>query len=807
MVSRTNFYAYASNDVDLIHAYGFGGGLDLEESYFYNTNHQVIAFTNAADEKATAEYLGPARKISKITTTAGLNVFFRYHPTNNLALHDAGFLREVEEAEISRTNSFGYTNGLVHVRTNELGLATSYTWDGLERLRGISYPDSSVSLVYHKLDLVGVQDRLNHWTRYQYDSMQRLIATTNANDKISRFGRCSCGALESVTNEVQEVTRFSYDNQLRRTSVQFHDASSIHYHYDSAGRMTNIVDGLDRGVGLFYNNQGLVARATTATGQVFRALYDRENRAVEITDSAGITRTNHFDKLDRVKQRHWPDQGVEQWIYSKRGLAQHINPLNQTNLFFYDPAGRLVTHTNGNQEVMSFEYNQADAMTKLLNGKNQSVRWEYDVEGRVRRKIDALNRDVFTNGYDVEGRVFNRWTARGITTYGYDPMGNLQTIDYPTSPDLTFTYDNANRLKDMEDPVMGKTTFTYTGSGQLKSEASSWAASTVTYSYVERQRSQLSLAQPSGPDWTQGYSYDGARRLEQVSTAAGNFGYQFKGATSLVGAIRFPGNAYVTNVFDPMGQIERTALNNQWHQPIDFHNYAYDQWSRRTNSVRLTGSKIHYTYDRDDQLVGAFGSESNGAVRLHEQFGYAYDAAHNLQRRTNNAFLQSFVVDNSDQLSSVIRTGTFTSSGSTEAPAAAVSVNSTTAELYQDQSYAAPGLTLVNGQNSFSVSAQNLYGSPASKVVQINLPEQVAYQYDAQGNLTSDGLRVFDYDDESRLTSITVANQRRSEFVYDGLSRRRIRREYSWTGSSWGSPTEEVRYVYDGHLVSRSGHS
>jgi RHS repeat-associated protein len=45
-----------------------------------------------------------------------------------------------------------------------------------------------------------------------------------------------------------------------------------------------------------------------------------------------------------------------------------------------------------------------------------------------------------------------------------------------------------------------------------------------------------------------------------------------------------------------------------------------------------------------------------------------------------------------------------------------------------------------------------------------------------------------------------VAGQWRSSFVYDGLNRRRITRDYSWNGSAWVE-TNEVRYIYDGLLV------
>ncbi|HVV01468.1 MAG TPA: RHS repeat-associated core domain-containing protein [Verrucomicrobiae bacterium] len=50
------------------------------------------------------------------------------------------------------------------------------------------------------------------------------------------------------------------------------------------------------------------------------------------------------------------------------------------------------------------------------------------------------------------------------------------------------------------------------------------------------------------------------------------------------------------------------------------------------------------------------------------------------------------------------------------------------------------------------------------------------------------------------MTSVTVSNAWRSEFAYDGKMRRRVRREFTWSGSDW-SLTNLVEYVYDGNVV------
>ena len=56
----------------------------------------------------------------------------------------------------------------------------------------------------------------------------------------------------------------------------------------------------------------------------------------------------------------------------------------------------------------------------------------------------------------------------------------------------------------------------------------------------------------------------------------------------------------------------------------------------------------------------ANGKENGGPLCAHKQFGYAYDAAGNLQYRTNNALIQTFTVDPLNELTNVTRSGTRT---------------------------------------------------------------------------------------------------------------------------------------------------
>ncbi len=60
----------------------------------------------------------------------------------------------------------------------------------------------------------------------------------------------------------------------------------------------------------------------------------------------------------------------------------------------------------------------------------------------------------------------------------------------------------------------------------------------------------------------------------------------------------------------------------------------------------------------------------------------------------------------------------------------------------------------------------------ASATAVVTVPGQgQAFQYDANGNLLSDGTRTYEWDAENRLTAINIGAQR-SQFAYDGLGRR-----------------------------------
>ena len=322
-----------------------------------------------------------------------------------------------------------------------------------------------------------------------------------------------------------------------------------------------------------------------------------------------------------------------------------------------------------------------------------------------------------------------------------------------------------------------------------------------------RLRSGLTLVQPNASPWTQSYGYDTANRLSSLSSPAGSFAYNYStgvggttSSSSLIQKLSLRNGSYITNTFDSGGRLLTTKLLNSSASVLNSHAYGYNWASQRTTLTNSAGNYVNYTYDNIGQLKTAIGKESGGSSRWHEQFGYAYDAAGNLNNRTNNALTQIFAVNNLNELTNVTRSGTLTVSGGTSGVATNVTVNGSAANRYNDNTFALAGFTVTNGNNTFTAIAQDAYGRKDINSASFNLPSSVSFVYDSNGNLTSDGSRGFDYDDENQLIGVTVTNSWKSEFTYDGKFRRRIRKEFTWLNSTWAQ-TAEVHYLYDGMVV------
>ncbi|MBI3851947.1 MAG: RHS repeat-associated core domain-containing protein [Verrucomicrobia bacterium] len=792
---RTNTFTYASNNIDVL-THISADGTQVSSNYF-NANHQVLTNLNALNEMTIYTY-DSSNRVTSIKRPSGLT-------TTNLYNSD-GTLAKTIDLEINRTNSFTYANGLVYSQTDERGLTITNTWDNLQRLIKVTYPDGTfITNIYNNLDLVRVVDRMGFTNSFGYDSMRRKTAETNALGNYTLYSYCTCGSLDSVRDAAGNYTYFYYDNIGRQSATVYPDGYAVTNRYNLIGQVTNVIDSAGVSVTNWFNNQGLQFSVSNAFGQTTKLSLDLEDRATNSIDANGVSIDTTYDALGRTLTRTYPDGGVEKFGYTTNGLVAYTNQLNQVTRYVYDVAGRKTYETNANSEVTQFAYNAAGDRLALTDGKSQTTTWTYDIYGRMSNKVDAASNILFVYSYDPGNRLTNRWSiAKGNTVYKYDAVGSLTNIDYNVSPDITLQYDALNRLTNMVDAV-GTSVYTYNTIGQLLSEDGPWANDTVSYSYDSgRRRSGLTILAPNASAWTQSYGYDSANRMTNITSPAGAFGYTLGGtssASSLIKRLTLPNGAYITNTFDSVARLTGTYLKNSGNSVLNSHEYLNNSGNQRTKQTFTASNYVDYTYDGIGQLKTAFGKESGGTTnRLQEQLGYAYDAAHNLNCRTNNALVQAFNVNNLNELTTATNSGTLTVAGTTTSAATNVTVNSQTATLYLDNTFAKAGFTVTNGNNTYTAIAQDTYNRKDTNSITVNLPATNSYTYDLNGNLLSDGKRGLEYDDENQLMRVTVTNAFKKEYLYDGKMRLRVRKEFTWQGGAWAQ-TNEIHFVWDLDVV------
>ena len=183
----------------------------------------------------------------------------------------------------------------------------------------------------------------------------------------------------------------------------------------------------------------------------------------------------------------------------------------------------------------------------------------------------------------------------------------------------------------------------------MQSEDGPWANDTVTNGYSNRLRASLGLQQPTGI-WTNGFGYDSAKRLTNVTSQAGGSGYAYTNvgqgglAGLLIRKLALPNGAYITNVFDSVARLLTNSLRNSSDAVLDSYAYIYNPANQRTYLTRADGSYYGFVYDKISQLTVA-----DSTVNAEDR-GYVYDAAWNLNRRTNNGVVSTFNVDGDNQL-------------------------------------------------------------------------------------------------------------------------------------------------------------
>lgn len=480
--------------------------------------------------------------------------------------------------------------------TNPLGQVTSYTYDANGNQSAVTDPlGHTTQTEYDALNRpVRVTDALGHITSFTYDPMGRLTATTDALGRTTQYTYDSAGRKLTSQDPLGHTTTYTYDSADNLITSQDPTGVTTTYGYDATGNRLREVDPLGNPTDYSYDLLGNRILLRDALGRETHFGYDALNRLVEVTDPAGHKVQYTYDPVGHLT--------------SQKDANSHMTT------FVYDAAGNLTSTTNPLGATWSYVYDQANNQTKQTKPDGVAINQQYDALNRlVKTDYSDTTPDVSLS-YDAAGNLATMADGSGLTSYSYDALNRLISLNYPGRQQVSYTYDAIGNRTGVTTSGGMQTTYVYDGADLLQSVTTT--EGTMTYSYDARGL-PLRLDYPNGAFMT--WRYDTAGRLIEVNN--GN------------AAGVFAGYNYTLNAMGNKTQELRTLATPNGPATITT-NYAYNSLDQLTRSSASDGLETRYIFDPAGNRLQMSGLRSPADVTVQTlqpyTITYSYNAANQL---------------------------------------------------------------------------------------------------------------------------------------------------------------------------------
>ena len=660
--------------------------------------------------------------------------------------------------------------------------------------------------------------------------------------------------LTKVTDAVGHSSKFAYgysDGQL--TSSTDPNSNSTYYTYNTPPSGCSFQDKLDRLSSITYPDLGKTTYCYNDSSYNASTPSPSVTTGQAISSSVNKVTTVAFDGIGHTVETILPNDpsGATYTVTTYDGLGRPYtvsNPYRSTSdptygltTFTYDALGRTcVVMPPGGTGVSTCPTTApaGDTFTSY-SGRATSVQDEGNGTAPVQRitQLDGLGRltsvcEVTSStqlgpggapaacGQDIAGTGF-------LTSYGYDVLGNLLTVNQGSLGQRTFAYDSLSRLLCAANPETGTATCPNPGTG-------SYTTGTTGYTYDANgnltQRTRPAPNQASGSTTVATtYAYDGLNRLTQKSYSDGVtlpalFGYDQTNIT--MGSQQFTiansvGRLSWTCVessstcltmsalsYDPIGRTAELWQTNPVNSNNIWVSYGYDLLGDEINR-NLNGDTYAAVYNAIGQLTSFTATDYTDSTNPANLLtGAGYDPFGHLTAATfANGLSQSWAYDNRGRpkaaaVGTTCSGGTCMGStkygysvsyaGDGDILSATDTVNGQWAYTYDGFNRlltscssncpvggSTPGFsygydrygnrwtqTLTAGSGSWPQPSFTFTGAQNGGVPNNRIDSD---SYDAAGNLLNDGINSYTYDAENRIKSV---NSGATTYTYDAEGRR-----------------------------------
>jgi RHS repeat-associated protein len=279
---------------------------------------------------------------------------------------------------------------------------TTYAYDGLDRKKTTTYPDTSVLTTAYCGPSTLVTDPTGKWRRSRTDALGRLIEVDEPNAVGATVASTGCPG----TSEPIWVTSYTVDTLGNLKQVVQNGSRQRNFTYDSLSRLLTASNPENGTVTYAYDSNTSCASPNSFAGLL-----------VSKTDARGIRTCAQYDVV------------------------------NRQTVINYSNGDPTITTTYDQTACLGLPSCQNIGQKTSMTDAAGSEAWSYQIDATNKRTVHVNQRTNTSSPSNLTK----------TSTYYLDLAGNLTSVVYPTGRTVNYTYDSADRPVTAVDSANGIT--------------------------------------------------------------------------------------------------------------------------------------------------------------------------------------------------------------------------------------------------------------------------------------------------------------------------------------------------------------
>ncbi|MCL1924000.1 MAG: DUF6531 domain-containing protein, partial [Defluviitaleaceae bacterium] len=432
-------WKYDGNDhtAKCIHTWGDNGL--LEGHFKYNSNN--TEFINGLSEK-TIVYFDEDKNITKIIEVGKVLT-----DENNQSF-------ELENPR-GDTTTYTYTEyNETESITNPDGEKTTYAYNDLGQVTEITLPSGATQKLDYdeKGKLIKSISPTGLTTEWIYNEQGNISEIKNPNGVLEKHEYNENGLLISIieevdqtlntsveeintsqntselTNKIQNITKFSYDNHSNITEITYPNNAIEKFTYDDEGNCTSHINPLGAVEKMKYDTANRLIEHTAPDGNITKLKYNSYTDVIYLKDNTKELNFT-YTALGSIASRK-EQQRITHFKYdTEEQLTQVINEKGEKYTFERNHQGNVTTETGFDNVRKSYTYTPAGKLKGMRRGNTSDwLRMKYDKAGYLSKIIydnggEDLEEDIFTHG--KLGELLKAESKNSTLAFEYDKFGNV----------------------------------------------------------------------------------------------------------------------------------------------------------------------------------------------------------------------------------------------------------------------------------------------------------------------------------------------------------------------------------------------